>query len=92
MGRLLVLIGDWLLRNTIQKVLKGAGLAVFSYLAILSSVKLAFEQLINSAYTAPTALLSLMGIYGIDHVLSSLVSVAVFLLTLNQGKLFLKKA
>lgn len=91
MGRLLVLISDWILRNTIQKVLKGAGLGLVSYLGILSAIRLAFDTLINSAYTAPAQLLNLMGMFGIDHVLSSLVSVAVFLLTLNQGKLFLRK-
>lgn len=91
MIRLFVLLAEWVLRNTVQKVLKGAGLGLVSYLGILSAIRYAFDTLISSASSAPATILNLMGIYGIDHVLSSLVSVAVFLLTLNQGKLMLRK-
>lgn len=90
MGRIFANIGEWLLRNSVQKALAGAGLGVVSYLGILVAVRAAFDQLINSTYSLPADVLQLMGLYGIDHVLSTFVSVAVFLLTLNSGKLAIR--
>lgn len=84
-------LAEWLLKNSVQKALSGAGLGVVSYLVVLVSVRAAFDQMINSIYSAPAGLLSLMGIYGIDHVLGSFISVAVFLMTLNSGKLAIRK-
>lgn len=92
MLKILALIGSWLLKNSVQTALKGAGLSVVSYLVIIVSIRAAFDSLIDSAYSVGADVLSLMGIYGIDHVLSAFISVAVFLLTLNQGKLTIKKA
>lgn len=91
MGRMLAQIAEWLLKNSVQKVLSGAGLGVVSYLGILVAIRTAFDKMISTAYSAPADLLNLMGIFGIDHVLSTFVSVAVFLLTLNQGKLMIRK-
>jgi len=91
MGKLLAQISEWLLKNSVQKTLSGAGLGIVSYLVILVSVRAAFDKMINSAYSGPSQLLNLMGIYGIDYVLSAFVSVAVFLMTLNSGKLAIRK-
>ena len=91
MYKIFAQIGDWLLKNSVQKVLTGAGLSVVTYLGIILAVREAFEYLINSAQTAGADALALLGIYGIDFVLSGFVSVAVFLLTLNEGKLFIRK-
>lgn len=91
MLKLLATLSEWLLKNSVQKVLSGAGLGLVSYLVIITSVRAAFDSMINSAYSGPAELLNLMGIYGIDYVLESFVSVAVFLLTLNSGKLAIRK-
>jgi len=91
MLKLLATLSEWLLKNSVQKVLSGAGLGVVSYLVIITSVRAAFDSMINSVYSGAADLLNLMGIYGIDFVLSSFVSVAVFLLTLNSGKLAIRK-
>lgn len=82
---------EWLLKNGVQKTLMGAGLGVVSYLTVLVAIRAAFDQMINSVYSAPSSLLNLMGIFGIDYVLSSFISVAIFLLTLNSGKLAIRK-
>lgn len=84
-------LSEWLLKNSVQKALSGAGLGVVSYLVVLTSVRAAFDQMINTAYSAPAELLNLMGIYGIDYVLGSFISVSVFLMTLNSGKLAIRK-
>lgn len=91
MLKFLATLTEWLLKNSVQKALSGAGLGVVSYLVVLVSVRAAFDQMINSAYSAPAQLLNLMGIYGVDAVLSAFVSVAVFLMTLNSGKLAIRK-
>lgn len=91
MAKILAQIAEWMMKNSVQKVLSGAGLGIVSYLVILTSVRAAFNSLINTAYSAPAQLLNLMGIYGIDFNLSSFVSVAVFLMTLNSGKLAIRK-
>ncbi|WP_165382091.1 DUF2523 family protein [Acinetobacter sp. WCHAc060025] len=91
MGKLLALVMGWLSKNIIQRALMGAGLGLVSYFGILVAIRTAFDKMINSAYSMPADLLNLMGIYGIDYNLSTFVSVAVFLLTLNQGKLMLRK-
>ncbi|WP_224963462.1 DUF2523 family protein [Acinetobacter guillouiae] len=91
MGKLLVLIGGWLSKNIIQKALMGAGLGLVSYFGILVAIRTAFDSMINSVYSVPADLLNLMGIFGVDHVISTFVSVGVFLLTLNQGKLLIRK-
>lgn len=84
-------LAEWLLKNSVQKALSGAGLGVVSYLVVLVSVRAAFDQMINTVYSAPAGLLNLMGIYGIDYVLGSFISVAIFLMTLNSGKLAIRK-
>ncbi|MFW1646205.1 DUF2523 family protein [Acinetobacter guillouiae] len=91
MGKLLVLIGGWLLDNFIRRILAGAGLAVVSYLGVLALVRTAFDSIINNLYSTPGVLLSMMGMLGIDHVLGSFISVAIFLITLDSGKLMLRK-
>lgn len=91
MLKFLANLSEWLLKNSVQKALSGAGLGVVSYLVVLVSVRAAFDQMINSAYSAPAQLLNLMGIFGVDAVISAFVSVAVFLMTLNSGKLAIRK-
>ncbi|WAU78008.1 DUF2523 family protein [Acinetobacter sp. TR3] len=91
MARILIVIAEWLLKNAIQKMLIGAGLGVVSYLGTMTAVRVAFDSQINSLNGVAPDLLALMGIYGVDHVLSSFISVAIFLLTLNSGKLAIRK-
>jgi len=91
MGKLLALLGGWFSKNIIQKALMGAGLGVVSYLGILVAVRTAFDSMINSVYSLPADMLNLMGIFGVDHVISTFVSVGIFLLTLNSGKLAIRK-
>lgn len=91
MGKIFAVIGEWLLRNGVKKVLTGAGLGVFSYLAVVTAIRAAFDSLINELDSLPRDVLELMGIYGIDLVISAFVSVSVFLLTLNNGKLVIKQ-
>lgn len=91
MGRLLVLVGGWLLDNFIRRILAGAGLAIVSYLGVLALVRAAFDNMINNLSSMPGVLLSMMGMSGIDHVLGSFISVAIFLMTLDSGKLMLRK-
>lgn len=91
MLKLLAVLSGWLLKNSVQKVLSGAGLGLVSYLVILTSVRAAFDTLIDTAYSGPAELLNLMGMSGIDYVIGGFVSVAVFLLTLNSGKLAIRK-
>lgn len=91
MLKLFANLSEWLLKNSVQKILTGAGLGVVSYLVVMVSVRAAFNQLIDTVYAAPTVLLSLMGLSGIDYVLSAFVSVAIFLMTLNSGKLSIRK-
>lgn len=91
MLRVLAIFGEWLLKNTVQKVLLGAGLSIVSYMGVLVVVRTAFNSLISDINSVGAAMLNLMGIYGIDFVLSGLISVAVFLLTLNSGKLMIRK-
>ncbi|RKG29057.1 DUF2523 family protein [Acinetobacter tianfuensis] len=91
MGKIFAIVGEWLLRNGVKKVLTGAGLGVFSYLAVVTAIRSAFDSLIGELDSLPRDVLQLMGIYGIDFVISAFVSVAVFLLTLNNGKLIIKQ-
>lgn len=91
MYKILALVGAWLLQNSIQKVLLGAGLGLVSYLGVMTAVRTAFNSLIQQVNSIGADLLNLMGIYGIDYVLSAFVSVAVFLLTLNSGKLMIRR-
>ena len=91
MLRILLIIGEWLLKNAVQRVLLGAGLALVSYFGVLVAIRAAFNILISNINSVAADMINLMGIYGIDYVLSSLISVAVFLLTLNSGKLALRK-
>lgn len=88
----LATLAAWLLKNAVQKILLGAGLSVVGYLGTMSAVRYAFNSQINSVNGLAPDLLALMGIYGIDSVLSAFVSVSLFLLTLNAGKLFIRKA
>lgn len=91
MLKFLAILSEWLLKNSVQKVLSGAGLGIVSYLGVLVVLRAAFDQLMNSVYSMPADLIQMMGIWGIDHVLSSFISVAIFLMTLNSGKLAIRK-
>ena len=91
MLRFLVIFGEWLLKNTVQKVLLGAGLSIVTYMGVLVAVRAAFNSMISNINSVGAAMLNLMGIYGIDYNLSGLISTAVFLLTLNSGKLAIRK-
>lgn len=91
MGRLLTIISEWLLKNGVRKVLMGAGLSVVSYLAVLTAFRAAFDSLINSSQSIPANLLNLLGLAGVDSALSAFVSVAIFILNLNSGKLAIRK-
>jgi len=91
MARLLVILAEWLLKNAVQKILLGAGLGIVSYLGTLSAVEFAFNSQIAGLNGLAPDLLALMGIFGVDHNLSSFISVAIFLLTLNSGKLAIRK-
>ncbi|EHU1539773.1 DUF2523 family protein [Acinetobacter baumannii] len=92
MPMFLAILAEWLLKNAVQKILIGAGLSVVSYLGTMTAIRAAFSSQLNSVNTLAPDLLALMGIYGIDHVLSSFISAGLFVLTLNSGKLFLRKA
>lgn len=89
--KFLAKLTEWLLKNSVQTVLKGAGLSVVSYLGIVVAIRAAFDSLINSIYSSSADLLNVLGIYGIDLVIASFVSVAVFILTLRQGNLLIRK-
>lgn len=91
MLKFLAKLTEWLLKNSVQTVLKGAGLSVVSYLGIVVAIRAAFDQLINSIYSTSADLLNFMGIAGIDFVLGGFVSTAVFILTLRQGNLLIRK-
>lgn len=91
MGKIFAIVGEWLLRNGVKKVLTGAGLGVFSYLAVVTAIRSAFDSLAGELQSLPRDVLNLMGIYGIDLNISAFISVAVFLLTLNNGKLIIKQ-
>lgn len=91
MGKILAIIGEWLLRNGVKKVLAGAGLGVFSYLAVIVAIRAAFDSLISEVNSVPRDVLELMGLSGIDTVISAFVSVAIFLMTLNNGKLVIRQ-
>jgi hypothetical protein len=91
MARILIVILEWLLKNAVQKILLGAGLGIVSYLGTLSAVQFAFNSQISGLNGLAPDLLALMGIFGVDHVLSSFISVAIFLITLNSGKLAIRK-
>lgn len=92
MWRIGVVILEWLLKNAVQKILLALGLSVVGYLGTMAAVKYAFNQQLLGLNGLAPDLLALMGIYGVDHVLSSFISVALFLMTLNAGKLALRKA
>lgn len=91
MGKIFAIVGEWLLKNGVKKVLTGAGLGVFSYLAVVTAIRAALDSLVGDLDSIERDVLQLMGIYGIDLVLSAFISVAVFLMTLNNGKLVIKQ-
>lgn len=91
MGKILAIIGEWLLRNGVKKVLAGAGLGVFSYLAVMVAIRAAFDALLSEVNSVPRDVLELMGLSGIDSVISAVVSVSIFLMTLNNGKLVIRQ-
>ncbi|EXB45053.1 DUF2523 domain-containing protein [Acinetobacter courvalinii] len=92
MARVAIVIIEWLLKNAVQKILLALGLSVVGYLGTMAAVKYAFNQQLLGLNGLAPDLLALMGIYGVDHVLSSFISVALFLMTLNAGKLAIRKA
>ncbi|MCU4423309.1 DUF2523 family protein [Acinetobacter sp. WU_MDCI_Abxb74] len=91
MLKFLAVLGEWLLKNSVQKVIAGAGLSVVGYVGILVAVRAAFNTMIGDLNSIPATLLQMMGICRIDHFIGSFVSVALFLLTLNSGKLMIRK-
>ncbi|MCE6006667.1 DUF2523 family protein [Acinetobacter soli] len=91
MLKFLAVLSEWLLKNSVQKIIAGAGLSVVSYLGVLIALRAAFTALMNKAYDMPADLIQMMGIWGIDHVLSTFISVAVFIMTLNAGKIAIRK-
>lgn len=91
MLRILAILAEWLLKNAVQKILLGAGLGIVSYLTVVSAVKAAFMSLVGSVHTMPTAILAIMGMLGLDHVLGTVASISVFILTLSSGKLAIRK-
>ncbi|WP_151753903.1 DUF2523 family protein [Acinetobacter soli] len=91
MLKFLAVLSEWLLKNSVQKIIAGAGLSVVSYLGVLIALRAAFTALMNKAYDMPADLIQMMGIWGIDHVLSTFISVAVFIMTLNAGKMAIRK-
>ena len=91
MAKLFAIVAGWMLKNAVQKVLMGAGLSLVGYLAVMTAFRAAFSSLINAAYSGPANLLSLCGLCGIDYMLSVFVSAAIFIMTLNSGKLAIRK-
>lgn len=91
MGKLLAFLTEFFLKNGVQKILMGAGLSVVGYLAVVTAFKSAFQNQLDATQNIPTTLLNLLGIFGVDYVLSAFVSAAIFILTLNSGKLALRK-
>lgn len=91
MGKFFAIFGEWLLKNGVKKVLTGAGLGIFSYLAVVTAIRTALDSLVGELDSLPRDVLNLMGIYGIDLNISAFVSVAVFLMTLNNGKLVIRQ-
>ncbi|MBF7686587.1 DUF2523 domain-containing protein [Acinetobacter sp. B10A] len=92
MGRILVLVAGWLLDNAVRRIITGAGLGIFSYVAVLALFKATITNLIQEfSNSLPVQLLQLLGLVGFDTVISAFVSVAIFLLNVNSGKLFIRK-
>ncbi|WP_151721265.1 DUF2523 family protein [Acinetobacter ursingii] len=89
---ILATIAAWLLKNAVQRILLGAGLSIVGYLGTMAAVRAAFNAQLDSLNGLAPNLLALMGLAGVDRVISAFVSVSIFLLTLNAGKLFLRKA
>ncbi|MBV6769770.1 DUF2523 family protein [Acinetobacter baumannii] len=92
MLKFFALLTEWLLKNSVQKVLSGAGLSIVSYLTVVTAIRVAFDKLINSVYSVSADLLNFMGICGIDYALSGYVSVSIFLLMLKKGNLNIRKS
>lgn len=92
MGRVLVLVAGWFLDNAVRKLLMGAGLGLFSYVAVLALFKATIANLIGTlSNSLPFQLLQMLGMVGFDTVISAFVSVAIFLLNVNSGKLMIRK-
>ena len=91
MAKIFALIAGWMLKNAVQKVLLGAGLSVVGYLAVMTAFRAAFSSMIAGAYSAPATILGLLGLIGADYALSVFVSAAIFIMTLNSGKLAIRK-
>lgn len=92
MYKILAIVGGWLLKNSVQMVLKGAGLGIVSYLGLLVAFRATFDYLLTNLKTMPYEALSLLGLAGVDHALGAVIGAGIFLLKIKSGSLSLRKA
>lgn len=79
-------------RGLLKNVLLGAGLMLGSYAIVMMAFSQAVNAVSGSMGGIPADVLALISLAGFDHAMSIILSAIATRITLNQEKLFFKRA
>lgn len=91
MWRFLTLFSEWLLKGSVQTVLKGAGLGLGSTIATLAVVQAYIDKVVSESQGFKADMLALCALSGADIALSAILGAIVYKLTVSGAKLSLMK-
>lgn len=92
MGKLLYLVGTFLLSGSIKQMLLGAGIGLVTAQFILSITNQYIDAALSNMYGVGGDVVRIMGISGLDVALSIVIGAVVARATINSLKLSFTKA
>lgn len=85
-------IAEWVAKHSVKWSLAGAGLSIISFVVTKQAIEAAITKLLTDAQASLTTdVISLMGLAGIDILISTIVSVGIFILSLKASNLTIRK-
>lgn len=91
MFRLLIIFGEWLLKNSVKTILLGAGLALVSTASSIALLDVFISRLQDQANSMATDTIQMLALSGFPTAFSMVIGAVVYRLTINASLKVIKK-
>lgn len=91
MWRILIIVGEFLLKGAVKTILLGAGLAIISTAGSLVAINIFISKLQAQANSMPADTVAFLAMSGFPTAFSMVIGAVVFRLTINASLKLVKK-
>lgn len=91
MFRLLLIFGEWLLKNSVKTILLGAGLALATTAGMLATLDIFISRLQGQANSMASDAIQMLALSGFPTAFSMIIGAVVYRLTVNASLKVIKK-